>query len=232
MSNQFRKRNATEVAGVKGYQARISKDTYDKLIGNHEHIEHESLRKEMVSEFKSQIESYNINENLSKKEIDINKEYGLFPPQPPHLPCEQTSNTNFVISMAWPYYSNLQRASKLFYSDMYDELLIEKYLIYRIGLNKDQVNMAKEIAKLIWNSETYQRKIRRSHSDYEQRYTNIERRNALKIMPWKLKIALTLHDFHIDHIVDIVNNNADGLTFDAEANENEQKKMKNVVDDC
>ena len=40
--------------------------------------------------------------------------------------------------------------------------------------------------------------------NYQARYNSVTRKYALQKAPWTLQIAMTLMDFHIDHIIDIV----------------------------
>lgn len=180
--------------------AKMTADEYHELIGKHEHIEHKALRQEVQEEFRS-ITNQQSTQLLAANDL-------LDPPQPPPIPLEsnRTKNQRFRASAPWPKLSIIQRAANMFSKSMYHPPVVERYL-QSVKVPQIQIDIAKEVYHLMEESERYWKKVQsqsNSSKPYVSRYNVKTRKYALQKTPWALQLAMTLMDFHIDHIVDIV----------------------------
>ena len=181
--------------------AKMTAAEYHELIGKHEHIEHKALRQEVAEEFAS-ITNQQCTQQLLAANALLN------PPQPPPLPLEpnRAKNQGFRASAPWPKLSVIQRAAHMFRSSIYRPPVVERYL-QSVKVPQIQIDIAKEVYRLMEESERYWKKkqsLSNTPRPYVGRYNVTTRKYALQKAPWSLQLAMTLTDFHVDHIVDIV----------------------------
>eukprot|EP01083_Nonionella_stella_P094209 264251_1 len=194
------KRNLPRRSGNQNEKAKMTAEEFQRLIGQHKHIEHQALRQEVANEFKK----YTQNKTLGT----IQTNNFLNPKQPPALPVETNRNQTFQRASPWPSYSPIQKAALMLFDQdaRYREEQILQYL--RSELPQEKIQIAQEVCGLMEQSFKYWRKVghmaRKERKTYEARYNTRTRRYSLHNAPWALQIAMTLLDFHVDHIVDIV----------------------------
>lgn len=175
----------------------MTAEEYEELIGRHEHVEHQALRQEVAKEFAQLMAG---RENTT---IESNKY--LSPKQPPPLPIEanRCSASQFRRSAPWPRYSTIQRMSHMLFHSILPPEKVTKYF-EAIKAEKIQIDIALQVFALMDESVFYWKKMHFVGDKYAQRYSDETRKYALSKATWPLQIALTITDFHLDHIVDIV----------------------------
>jgi len=180
-------------------EVKMTAEQYQELIGRHKHIEHKGLRQEVTKEFAAIVQKRKLPTEVVSCNNIVN------PPQPPPLPLEANAarNQQFRKSVPWPKYSEIQRIVYLFHYGGFDRALTEKFL-RASNVAAAKIQIALQVVELIEHSGSYWRKHEAFRKQYTSRYNTVTRKYALQNAPWTLQIAMTLKDFHLDHIVDIV----------------------------
>eukprot|EP01084_Bolivina_argentea_P311185 538621_1 len=203
-------------------QPRMTAEEYDRLIGQHKHIEHKALNSEIAKELNS------LTQNRPTRTI-VNNDI-LYPSQPPPLPIEanRTKNLHFKRSTPWPSYSTIQRAAHMYFNSRFPINTITKFL-QTMNIPQIQINIAHQVYKLMEQSEKYWRKVYYLGDTYTQRYPDKTRKYALTNAIWALQIGMTLHEFHLDHIVDIIyKKEIWSIDYDIKCQQEDEQRRMNI----